>query len=77
MIDKTKTMKETVLADPLFGEFLVHKGFPFSLSNPIVEVVTFADVVQIQQLDEQAFLAEYELYRAQAGLVEQAGCPEV
>lgn len=63
MIDKTKTMKETVLADPLFGDFLVHKGFPFSLDNPIVDLVTFADVVQVQQLNEQEFLAEYEKYR--------------
>lgn len=66
MIDKTKTMKETVLADPLFGDFLVYKGFPFSLDNPIVELVTFADVIQVQQLNEQEFLAEYERYRSEA-----------
>lgn len=66
MIDATKTMKQTVLDEPLFGEFLVSKGFPFSLDNPIVDLVTFADVVQVRQLDERAFLAEYERYRVRA-----------
>ena len=66
MIDATKTMTQTVLDEPLFGEFLVSKGFPFSLDNPIADLVTFADVVQVRQLDERAFLAEYERYRVRA-----------
>ena len=65
MIDSTKTMRETVEADPMFGEFLVSKGFPFSLENPIVDLVTFDDVVTLRQLDKDAFLSEYEAYKAE------------
>lgn len=63
MIDPNRTMKEIVEADPLLGEFLVHKGFPFTLDNPVVELVTFNDVVTLKELDRSAFLAEYEEYR--------------
>lgn len=63
MFDSTKTMREIVTADPLFAEFLVSKGFPFSVDNPVTEVVTFDDVVNIRQLDKDAFLAEYAEYR--------------
>lgn len=66
MFDSTKTMKEIVTADPLFGDFLVHQGFPFSLDNPIVELVTFDDVVSLRQLDREAFLGAYARYRAEA-----------
>lgn len=69
MFDSSKTMKEIVEADPLFGEFLVHKGFPFSLDNPIVEYVTFDDVASLKELDSESFLAEYRVY---VGEVEEA-----
>lgn len=62
-MDSTKTMKQIVEDDPSFGDFLVSKGFPFSLDNPIVELVTFDDVVQLKGLDREAFLAEYEGFR--------------
>lgn len=62
-MDSSKTMKEIVEADPVFGEFLVYKGFPFSLDNPVVELVTFDDVVELRQLNHAAFLDEYEAYR--------------
>lgn len=64
MMDSTRSMKEIVEKDPLFGAFLVSKGFPFSLDNPVVELVTFDDVVALRQLDRDAFLAEYDDYRA-------------
>lgn len=64
MFDSTLTMREIATQDPLFAEFLVSKGFPFTVDNPITEIVTFDDVVQVRQLDKDAFLAEYEEYRA-------------
>lgn len=66
-IDMTKSMRQVVTDDPLFGEFLVDKGFPFSVENPITELVTFADVVQMRHLDKDAFLAEYDYYREHDG----------
>lgn len=64
MFDSTKTMREIATEDPLFAEFLVSKGFPFTVDNPITELVTFDDVVNVRQLDRDTFLAEYEEYRA-------------
>ncbi|WP_200799668.1 MULTISPECIES: hypothetical protein [Olsenella] len=73
-IDMTKCMRDVVLEDPMFGEFLVDKGFPFSVENPITELVTFEDVVQMRRLDKDAFLAEYDAYRSNGGrLAEGAG----
>ena len=66
-IDMTKCMRDVVLEDPMFGEFLVEKGFPFSIENPITELVTFEDVVQMRSLDKDAFLAEYDAYRSNGG----------
>lgn len=63
-MDTTKTMREICAAEPLFESFLVLKGFPFSLNNPIVDLVTFEDVVSVQGLDKEAFLAEFEQYKA-------------
>lgn len=62
-MDTTKTMRELCAEEPMFESFLVLKGFPFSLSNPIVDLVTFDDVAQVQSLDKEAFLAEFERYR--------------
>lgn len=75
MMDTSKTMKEIVEADPVFGEFLVHKGFPFSLENPVVELVTFDDVVELRQLDRAAFLEEYEAYRLETPAAPDQGTP--
>lgn len=74
-MDTSKTMKEIVEADPVFGEFLVHKGFPFSLENPVVELVTFDDVVELRQLDRAAFLEEYEAYRLETPAAPDQGTP--
>lgn len=65
-MDTTKTMRQICADEPLFESFLVLKGFPFSLSNPIVDLVTFEDVVVVQSLDKDAFLAEFEQYKASA-----------
>ena len=64
-MDSTKTMREIVEADPLFAEFLLSKGFPFTLENPIVDLVTFDDVVSLRQLDKDAFLTEYGIFKAE------------
>ena len=64
-MDSTKTMREIVEADPLFAEFLLSKGFPFTLENPIVDLVTFDDVVSLRQLDKDAFLTEYGTFKAE------------
>ena len=65
MIDCTITMKELVEGEPCFGKFLVYKGFPFSLDNPIVEHVTFADVIELHNLNKGEFLKEYAEYKAE------------
>ncbi len=62
MIDPTKTMHELASTEPAFAEFLVSKGFPFSVNNPITKLVTFNDVVKLKKLDGEAFLAEYEAW---------------
>lgn len=64
MIDTTKKMRAIVEAEPLFGEFLVSKGFPFSIKNPVTALVSFDDVVRLRKLDKDAFLAEYEQFKA-------------
>ena len=63
-MDTTKTMREICADEPLFESFLVLKGFPFSLQNPIVDLVTFEDVVVVQGLDKESFLAEFERYKS-------------
>lgn len=63
MMETTKTMRALCADEPLLESFLVLKGFPFSLDNPIVDLVTFEDVVSIQQLDKDLFLAEFEEYK--------------
>lgn len=62
-MDTTKTMRELCADEPLLEGFLVLKGFPFSLDNPIVDLVTFEDVATVQQLDRTAFLAEFAAYK--------------
>ena len=56
-MDTTKTMRALCADEPLLESFLVLKGFPFSLENPIVDLVTFEDVVVVRQLDKEAFLS--------------------
>lgn len=63
MFDSARTMRQTVQDDPMFGEFLVSKGFPFSVDNPITEVVTFDDVCTVQGLDKESFLEEYAAWK--------------
>lgn len=72
MIDTTLTMRELCEAEPALEGFLVAKGFPFSLSNPIVDLVTLEDVAEVQELDLPAFLGEFETYK-QAGCVLEGG----
>lgn len=62
-MDTTKTMRQLCADEPMLESFLVLKGFPFSLENPIVDLVTFEDVCQVQSLDKEAFLAEFEAYK--------------
>lgn len=64
MIETTNTMREIVAEEPLFAEFLVSKGFPFTVENPITEYVTFEDVVMLRELDKDAFLDEYAAFKA-------------
>lgn len=63
-MDSTKTMRELCTDEPKLESFLQSKGFPFSLDNPIVDLVTFDDVCQVQNLDKAAFLTEFESYKA-------------
>lgn len=65
-MDTTKTMRELCGLEPKLEAFLQSKGFPFTVDNPITELVTFDDVVQFRGLDKEAFLAEFEAYKAQA-----------
>lgn len=67
MFDASQTMNQIATADPKFAEFLVYKGFPFSVSNPITKLVTFNDVVKLKGLDKDEFLAEYEGWAAEQG----------
>lgn len=69
-MDTTKTMRALCADEPMLESFLVLKGFPFSLENPIVDLVTFEDVVIVRQLDKEAFLAEFEEYKARAAVSE-------
>lgn len=62
-MDTTKTMRELCTNEPKLEAFLQSKGFPFTIDNPITELVTFDDVVQFRGLDKQAFLAEFEAYK--------------
>lgn len=65
-MDTTKTMRDLCQDEPLLEGFLVSKGFPFSVTNPITELVTFEDVVELRGLDKPAFLAEFEQYKQTA-----------
>ena len=65
-MDTTKTMRALCADEPLLEGFLQSKGFPFSVDNPITELVTFEDVCSVRQLDRDEFLAEFEAYKAAA-----------
>lgn len=67
MIDSGKKMRQIAEEEPLFADFLVSKGFPFSVDNPITELVTFDDVVALKDLDKEAFLEEYAEFKRNAG----------
>ena len=64
-MDTTKTMRLLCEEQPALEPFLQSKGFPFSLENPIVDLVTFDDVCQVRNLDREEFLAEFEAFKAQ------------
>ena len=64
MIDSKKKMREIVKDEPKFGEFLVYKGFPFTIKNPLTALVTFDQVAELKKLDKEAFLKEYEGWKA-------------
>lgn len=61
----SETMRTIVSKEPLFEAFLQHKGFPFSVENPITEIVTFDDVAELQRLDKEAFIGEYAAWKAE------------
>lgn len=63
-VDATETMRVIVTKEPLFEKFLQYKGFPFSRENPITEIVTFNDVVEMMHLNKDEFLQEYVDWRA-------------
>lgn len=65
LINEQKSMHEIVSAEPTLGKFLVSKGLPFSLSNPITECVTFDDAMALHDFDKDAFLREYLQYKSQ------------
>lgn len=65
LISEQKSMHEIVSAEPSLGKFLVSKGLPFSLSNPITECVTFDDAMALHDFDKDAFLREYRQYKCQ------------
>lgn len=65
-MDSTKTMRQLCSDEPMLESFLVLKGFPFSLDNPIVDLVTFDDVCQVRELDKEAFLAEFDGYKSRS-----------
>lgn len=65
LISEQKSMYEIVSAEPSLGKFLVSKGLPFSLSNPITECVTFDDAMALHDFDKDAFLREYRQYKCQ------------
>lgn len=64
LISEEKSMHEIVSAEPSLGTFLVSKGLPFSLSNPITECVTFDDAMALHDFDKDAFLREYRQYKS-------------
>lgn len=63
MIETHRKMREIVKEEPSFGEFLVYKGFPFSIKNPLTALVSFDQVADIKKLDKEAFLKEYETWK--------------
>lgn len=71
MFDSTKTMREIATEDPLFAEYLVSQGFPFTVDNPVTEIVTFDDVVEVRQLNKDEFLANYVTFAASKGEVRE------
>lgn len=70
MIDPSKFMREVCDDEPMLPGFLVAKGFPFSLDNPIIDLVTFDDVMDVQELDRDGLVAEFEAYKAAGGVLE-------
>lgn len=67
MLDPKKTMFDLCDEEPLLKDFLLAKGFPFSLDNPLVQFVDLTDVMGVSGLDLDAFLAEFEAYRVSGG----------
>ena len=59
-------MRQLCADEPKLEAFLQSKGFPFSLDNPIVDLVTFEDVCPVRSLDRDEFLGEFEAYKAGA-----------
>lgn len=61
-MDAAKTMRELCGEHPALESFLQSKGFPFTVDNPITELVTLNDVVSMQALDLPAFIEEFKEY---------------
>lgn len=61
-MDTTKTMRELCVENPTLEAFLQSKGFPFSVDNPITELVTLEDVAGVQNLDLAVFIEEFKEY---------------
>lgn len=72
MTDTGKTMRELCEDEPLLEGFLQSKGLPFTLANPIVDMVTFDDVCQVLRRDRGEFLAEFEGYKREREAVPAA-----
>ncbi|MDO4288648.1 MAG: hypothetical protein Q4C55_05615 [Eubacterium sp.] len=62
MIDTSKKLRSLIKEQPSFGEFLIEKGFPINLNNPVMRVVSFDDVARRKNLDKEAFIKEYEVW---------------
>ena len=63
VVDRKKTMRQLCADEPHLEAFLQSKGFPFSVDNPITELVTFEDVAAVQGFDLDLFLEEFAAYK--------------
>ena len=63
-MDTTKTMRELCTDEPLLADFLVAQGFPFSLENPIVDLVTFDDVCGVTGVPRDTLLGDFSTFKA-------------
>lgn len=61
-MDAAKTMRELCGEHPALESFLQSKGFPFTVDNPITELVTLEDVAAMQALDLPVFIEEFKEY---------------